>query len=434
MEYHSVYLIFNLLYLKYQIEDTSSIKIDDLRNAFYEYQYNINSANNLHQELDFDSELENILEDFSCIFEIYDDEISFVEEDPDDLFEVIPELLEEDPTSVDIYMEDFIANENVYYALKLKPPFKEMQTIFETNQAIIALYKLITKQELENKDTSAVRKLIMFHKNNLKEFFLNADNKTHMKIRLCLAHYNDKFLKDETKPNINTNWYIALLSNDENQKVSLIYDKIFAYLDEEYEPERVESKDLINELNSEEETEEQLPINFLKDACYIADETVYFFSNFILYLNNYIKKLENSKIKKLLLEKKYLLLSTNILEDTEDYYLENGTLNDLPLPSYVREWFNEKSFDFLIGNFEEILDNIKIPNEKINTYNNAQIIINLLLLKCYLDLSINEVIKQELLAEITNPNYYKNPNYSTLTELIDSIVFQNREINHSRKK
>ena len=42
MEYHSVYMIFNLLYLKYQIEEDSTIKIEDLRNAFYEYQYYIN--------------------------------------------------------------------------------------------------------------------------------------------------------------------------------------------------------------------------------------------------------------------------------------------------------------------------------------------------------------------------------------------------------
>ena len=94
MEYHSVYLIFELLYLKYQATSDSSIKIEYLRDAFYELEVNVNEINNCNQEVDFESELEKILEDFSCIFETFDNEISFVDEEPDDLYEAIPEFLE----------------------------------------------------------------------------------------------------------------------------------------------------------------------------------------------------------------------------------------------------------------------------------------------------------------------------------------------------
>ena len=66
--------------------------------------------------------------------------------------------------------------------------------------------------------------------------------------------------------------------------------------------------------------------------------------------------------------------------------------------------------------------------------NQSKVIINLLLLKVYLDLSINEEVKKELIAEITNPNYYKNSEYSILTTYIDNIIFQDREKERKRCK
>jgi len=434
MEYHSVYMIFNLLYLKYQIEEDSTIKIEDLRNAFYEYQYYINEMNNCKQELDFESELESVLDDFSCIFEIFDDEISFKEEDPSMLYEAIPEFLEDKPTSIDIYMEDAISNESIFHALKLTPPTNEMQSIFEINKTILFLYELIAKLEYEGKNTTPACKLISFHKESLKEFFRMIDNETYMKIKLCLVHYNAKYLSDEAKPNINSSWYLALLSTNLKAKYALSYDKIFHYINKEREYEEVEeieSKDLIA-TSFNEPNEKQNPEEFLSATCYIADELEYFLANYILYLNDYINKIDNNEVKAKLLKKKYLLLSIGDLEDTEEYYLANGTLDTLPLPPYIKEWFNPNSFDFLIGNFNEILTNIRVPNHNITDKIKANIIINLLLLKCFLDLSINEVIKKELIAEIANPEYYKNPSYSILTNYIDSIIFTSREILRER--
>ena len=66
--------------------------------------------------------------------------------------------------------------------------------------------------------------------------------------------------------------------------------------------------------------------------------------------------------------------------------------------------------------------------------NQGKIIINLLLLKVYLDLSINEEVKKELIAEITNPSYYKNPEYSILTTYIDNIIFKEKEVERKRHK
>lgn len=171
----------------------------------------------------------------------------------------------------------------------------------------------------------------------------------------------------------------------------------------------------------------------MKETCFIADELNYFLANYILYLNSYINQIENFETKRLLLLKKYLLLSIGDLEDTEEYYLENGTLDSLTLPPHIKEWFNPKSFDFLIGNFEEILANIRISNLHITPTVESIIIINLLLLKTYLELSINEEIKKELIAEIINPKYYKNPNYSILTNFIDDIIFSTKSINRERK-
>jgi hypothetical protein len=438
MEYHSVYLIFELLYLKYQATSDSSIRIEYLRDAFYELEFNVNEINNCNQEVDFESELEKILEDFSCIFETCDDEISFVDEDPGDLYEAIPDFLDEEPTAIDLNMEDFVYEDNIYQALRLTPPLEEMQSIFEINKTILFLYELIAKLEIEGKDTTPARKLISFHKACLKDFFKSIDNATFLKIKICLGHYNDKYLTNETKTNINASWYLALLSNSKHAKKVLSYDKLFHYIDKETEPEdeedTIESKDLIETSFNREISEEQTPEEYLAETCFIADELEYFLANYILYLNSFISKIDNPEIKRLLISKKYLLLSIGDLEDTEEYYLNSGTLDRLPIPSYVKEWFNPKSFDFLIGNFEEILESIRISNQDMVATNQSKVIINLLLLKVYLDLSINEEVKKELIAEITNPNYYKNSEYSILTTYIDNIIFQDREKERKRCK
>lgn len=437
MEYHSVYMIFELLYLKYQVTNDSSIKIDYLRDAFHELEFNINDINGTKQELDFESELERILEDFSCIFETFDDEISFTDEEPEDLYEAIPEFLDEKPTSIDLVIEDFTANDNIYQALRLTPPLKEMQSIFETNKTIMFLYELIAKLEYEGKNTEPARKLISFHESCLKEFFKSIDNKTYLKIKLCLDYYNDKYLTDEARPNINSSWYLALLSNNKNAKLIISYDKIFHYINKERDPENneeenIESKDLIETSFDREIGEDQTPEEYLKNTCYI-DELDYFLANYILYLNNFINRIESTETKRLLIQKKYLLLNLGDLEDTEEYYLEKGTLDTLPLPPHIKDWFNSKSFDFLIGNFEEILTNIRIPNFNITPIALSNIIINILLLKTYLELSINEDIKKELIAEITNPEFYKNPNYSIFSDYIDNIIFSSKDLNRKRK-
>ena len=440
MEYHSVYMIFELLFLKYQIAEDSSVKINDLRNAFYELEFNVNDINGTKQRLDFDSELERILEDFSCIFEICDDEISFKDEDPNALYEAIPEFLEEEPTAIDRCMTDFIASDNIYFALKLEPPLHETQSIFETNKTIIFLYELIAKLESVGKDSTPARKIISFHKSCLKEYFGSIDDTTYLKIKICLAHYNYKFLTNEAKPNINSNWYLALLSNNKHRKHVISYDKIFYYIDKyrqngnEEETDEIESKDLVTTSFNREIGDEQTPDEYLAETCYIADEVEYFLANYILYLNSYINQVDNSEVKIGLLQKKYLLLSLNDLDDTEDYYLSEGTLDTLPLPPYIKEWFNPDSFDFLIGNFEEILANIRITDSNMTPLIESNIIINLLLLKCFLDLSINDIVKNELIAEISNPEFYHNSSFSILTNYIDSIIFSKREINRQRNK
>lgn len=441
MEYHSVYMIFELLYLKYLVTEDSTVKLEDLRNAFYELAFNINDMNDTKEEFDFETEMASILEDFSCIFECFDDEISLKDEDFNALHEAIPEFLDEVPTAIDKQMRDFIASENIYHALKLKPPLEEMQSIFKTNQTIMFLYELIAKLESEGKDTTSARKLIDFHNICLKEYFESIDIKTYLKLKICLAHYNNKYLTNEAKPNINSCWYLALLSNNKYAKHVISYDKIFHYIDkyhkfeDEYddEEEEIESKDLVTTSFDRAIKEDQTPEEYFKETCFI-DELEYFLANYILHLNHFINHLNKPEVKRLLLQKKYLLLSIGDLEDTEEYYLKEGSLDSLPLPPYIKEWFKPHSFDFLIGNFDEILNNIRIPNKDITNINESKIIINLLLLKVYLELSINEEVKKELIAEITNPNFYKNPNYSCLTIYIDSIIFSNREVKRNRKK
>lgn len=418
MEYHSVYLFFNLLYLKYQIEGDISVNLDDLRNAFYEYEYCINKMNNVHQQLDFDRELEIMISDFGDIFEVFDEEITFVDAEPSLLYEMIPELLEDEVTAIDIFMEDALVNDSIYQALNLNVPIDEMQNLFNINNLILHLYKLMADFDLKHKDTKIVRKLALFHKNNLKEYFNDLDNITYMKIKICLAYYNDKYLSDKVLPNINADWHIALMANSKLLN-SLAYSKIFYYIDRERETStEVKSEDLGN----------------LKDTYYLDDEVEYFLTNYILYLNNYIEKIEDREIKKYLLQRKYLLLATGLLETIEDDFLESGSLDNIDLPIYNKEWFTPDSFSFLIVSFEEILSNIRVLDKNLTKEVESQIVINLMLLKTYLELSINENIKRELEADILNPEYYKNSLYNTYSKLVDNILYCDNELVRKKLK
>lgn len=145
----------------------------------------------------------------------------------------------------------------------------------------------------------------------------------------------------------------------------------------------------------------------------------------MLYLNNHIKTLEDSKVKEQLIKRKYLLLATGTLPEIEEYYLDQGTLDNLTLPPFRKEGLRKTSFNFLVYNFSELISNINIPNINMTIEAEEKAIISLLLIKCYIDLSINEEIKQKLTDQLTDPNLYKNLNFSIITKLIDNIIFSN---------
>lgn len=416
--FHSICMIFELLYLKKIITEDSTVSLSVLEEAFYNLQDILNAKTDAQECLVFDEAIDDLLENYGYLFNLDDDEISFNEEfDPDNIYDEICEILGDEKTYID---EEYIQNIIIYHTLKLPIPLEETQPYFSLNQNLVHLFYLLSYQEANNENTSIILKTIIHIENKLKEKIKNADDETLIKLKMCFAHYNNIYLSDAETPNINTPWHMLLLDKEDTYNKSLLYEKLEALCAENDEMFSLDSIEDSMEL-------EDIP----EESCYIADEIVLFFNYYIIYLNNYLKECSR-KIKKELIEKKYLLLSIGYLQDTEEYFLEHGTIDTLPLPPIKKEWLTTEHFNFLVSNFEEILENIRQKDK--NIVSTSFIITNVLLLKCYLDLSVNETIKKELIAELTNDDYYKKEDYQIYTYYIDDIVFNQKFLSRLRKK
>lgn len=416
--FHSICMIFELLYLKEQITDDSTICLEDLEDAFYDLQDLLNTKLDTNSCLTFEDAIEELIEDYDYLFNLTEDEISFDEEqDSDDIYEDICEILGEKMSIYDEDIQEYIQNIIIYDALKLPIPLEDTKDLFTLNKSITIAFYILASQEAKGENTDLIIDLIKRLEKKLKAKIKNADNKTLTKLKMCFAHYNNMYLSDSITPNINASWHILLLNTEKEINESLFYERL----------EHLCS--LEDEIEYSEEMEELE--NISTEACFIADEVVLFFNFYILYLNNFIKDC-NGNIKKELLEKRNLLLTLGILDETEDYFLKHETLDTLTPTPIKKEWLTPEHFNFLVSNFEEILENIKQKDENIASI--PFIIINILLLKCYLDLSINEQTKKELLNKIMDSKYYKNQEYQIYTNYIDDIIFKQNFLSRIRKK
>lgn len=426
---HGECLIYELLNLTEEITNDSTVSLDVLEDAFYKLQDLINSKTNKKSCLVFKEVLEELEINYSDAFNISEKEISFALE-TDAVFELICTNLEEQQTYFDDTIVSNIHNLIIYDALNLPITFTEIKNLIDMSKNIFCLYESLRKYELENKNTTSILKLIAFFKYQMKNYLKEASQSTLTKIKMALAYYNSQILSyDELNiPNVNAPWHIVLLYDEGNLKKFSFIDRIEAYIELEEERRYQEEEQM--------ENQEEQQFSFLNDISLESceyDDVTYFFIYYLLLLDQYTKEIYNKKEKSYLLKKKYGLLNSADLTDLEDTLLENGALENY-IFEINKDVLNTHSFDFLIPNFEEILKNSRQSDINIDIHHEIKpfIIINLLLLKGYLDLSINEEIKNELIEEIKNNQYYKNPNYTILTHLIDHIIFKEQGKKYKR--
>lgn len=423
--FQGVLLIYNLLDLKYQITDDSTIKLETLESAFYGLKQIISIATNQGLDLTFEEVIEYLLEEFPHLFNLFDDEISFAKENPDIIFEEIKSSFEEEITEFDQDTKEFIHTILIYRILNLPIPIEEAQPFFELSKNLSFTYQILAKQEIEQKNQEQTRKIISFLEYQLESMMRKTTKKDRVKMKVCLAECCAAYLSEEDTPNINEPWHIAILSNNPKLKKTLLFDKI------EYWCRKLDEEEYAEKKEKEKTKAEKEDIIFELD-----DAEAYFLTTYIMYLNHWTKETQDIPTREYLIRKKYLLLSLSDAIGISTYYLETGSIDDLDLPILEAENSDGNCLDFIVASFEEILANIKKTDSELKQAIELRpwIIMNLLILKCYLDLPTNKEIKQELLGELTNPTRYKNPEYSMLSNLIDEIIFKEENLNRLREK
>ncbi|MBE6154302.1 MAG: hypothetical protein E7163_01835 [Firmicutes bacterium] len=229
MPYHTEIMFFEILKLNYYLTGNESLKLNILEEAFYALQDVINIKEELTINNIFEEELEKLLENFSNSFVIEDDEIIISE----DIELVYDEIIMKIPTlkEIDYAIQEYVQNVIVYKSLQIPVPIEETKELFEINLRIMQLYIMLGENEFKNKNIFSIISQIKVFTDMLKNKLNEIDNTMLYKIKMCCAHYNGRYLLDEEDYFTNSNWNIALFSNNRNQIYSLSYDKL-QYLSE----------------------------------------------------------------------------------------------------------------------------------------------------------------------------------------------------------
>lgn len=399
--YHNIILIYELLRLKEEVTKESATSLDCLENAFIELQLIINEDYDLKEKRNFAEALEEVIDIYGFLFNIEEDIIAFNDEyQYEEIEDAILEILDNEVTRIDDSVADLKHNIMVYQALELDIPVEEMTPIFKLNKNIVIYYGILALSEIKNYPIDGIINTIVELEEVLDRFIKKAPEETITKIKLCVTNLNNMYLIDNNPLN-NIPWYIILLNSKENLLKTLQYERI---------NELLIRRDYIRYNDDNINTENSDLIDFLK--------------YYLILLNKSIEIESNEQIKNDLIYKKYLLLMISPLEDFKNEFLEEKTLSHAEFLKNQKD-FLETDFIFIPVIFKEIMQNICKKDQDINK---SELIINLLLLKSYLDLSINEQIKQQIKNNLTNNKYYKNTEYKTFTNYVDEIIFKEREI------
>ncbi len=416
---HPEFMLYSLLDLYVTISGEETINIANLKEAFDILTLKFITMEDIELHFNFDLILYNLCEKYSSYLTI-DDETLII----NDLEEFFDELEQDiNMEDLDFNIDEYIHNVSIYEALNLSIPLKEYQDLFDLNNYIMQLYTLIAESEY-HQDFKKVLPLILKLReatNNLKNKLAELDLDDLLGLKMCFAHYN-LCLAVEEETFMNAGWNIALFSKDPTQMQKLRYERL------EYLASEMEFK-LLNETLAEDDEE-------------IADYSIFdntsefsiFFTHYLLYLNEYLKRPLPDFLKEALIIKKYLLLSMPELSHAEEYLINHGTIDTLEFPPLDPEIISITSFEVLFEKALICATNLDYSDEDLKNkpYLYYEMIINALFVKCFLNLCPNENCKKDIIDLITSSRYYNTPKYySIATSLINDIVFS-KETNLQR--
>ena len=422
---HSEFMLFEIIKLYQNITGEDSIDYHKLEKAFYSLEEIASNFLGVSLSYAFDEELEKLEDKYSELFYVDHGQIGLADVDCELIRdEMILQLAGEDFT-LDYCLEDVIQNICIYRDLEINVPIKEYEELFNMNATLMQNYLVLAFQEIQSGHVSKYSlALVKEFANTLYQAFIDLKHEDIPKIKVILAHYNDLYLLDEDSDVVNTNWYIALFSQNQNQIKTLTYNRISHWISEEDNEYATNSNEEDTEYDENTNEEEVDFSDFFEEEQIFVDECSLFLAYFTVLFNQYLLGLEKGKVKNRLIVKKYLLIG--IQPDIENYYFMKGTIDTLFLPDIKKEWFNDFSFTgFYLTAVEKIQD-LFVKDSECTSFKQSNMIICAIFIKTFLTLAVNLEAKQEIVDKLCYHDFYKNNDYLIATSLIDDVILAER--------
>lgn len=419
MKYHIELLLFELINLYYEVTKEESIPLFSLEKAYNIIKKLIKEKENINIE-SFQESIDLLQDKCPNSLEIKEDAI-IIKDNISFVYSEI-QLGISHITLLDQEIISYVETLTVYQALNLKIPFNKVKNYFFINEQIIKTYCLLAKYELENKNQNVLLFQLNILLTTLDELMGKASMTTIRDLRICCEAYEQSLPKDS----FDTPWENVLFAKREVEKINCL--KLYELLtlreielnsqeeDREVDINREPSKiigvpnqNIIYDQDFAIDTEEKI------DA---QDGTVIFLGLYLYHLNTFINiwksTLPHKIIEKLTL-KAYLLLSLPELSDIESIFIER---REIASPIITKEYYSDKTFEAFTLKLKKINLNYKDQDLKNNIELYTKLIINIIFIKTYLDLTE----KEEIINNITKQSFYKKEDYQIVTNLIEQFL------------
>ncbi len=375
------------------ITNEESIDIEDLESAFSHILTRINEIEDTNFTFNFYDCLEDFVDTYPDFLEIENNHL--LVDDLDILEEKIADNI--DISFYDDLIYDITETASICNILNIPIPHKETKEYFDLNSKIMQIYLNIAKYETMGISFTPLIKCLENYITNLKNKIYELDEQELLNISICISDFNSNLIEDGLFTT--TGWHIALFSNNPSNIQKLRYERL-SFLIEEARFANTEIEALDYEIPT-------------------------FLTYFLILLNNFMQNNISVSLKNELIIKKYLLLSTPELHNIENYYLKNNTINDLDYFTLPKN-YPETAFNILNDTVKRCILSLDISDKDLinNPYNLTNLIVNLLFIKTFLELSQNNTLKIENINLIKDSKIYASPKqFSIVIDYINSIIF-----------
>ncbi len=430
MNFHSEILIFELLKLRFIATGSNETSYQDLENAFYKAQTFVNEKDDEDgkKNYNFQTALSKLLKNFPDYFTL-DNQIVYLESDPSTTFNMFLESFD-NLSETDFHIGKYIMEIPVYRALNLPVNMQNIEAFLTKSEELLNSYRQIAKNELsglpQNKEITKIKAITDFFDNSLA----STDEETYIKLKIFIDYLNFQLKSNSDEPFKDTSWNIILFEAAYREKQQLQYAKLEVICSIIGSILEEQSEALIDEYFDFDTDSEVIDGDIYNEANPTLGEIPLFLTFFIIYLNRYIKTTNIRAIKDILTTKKYLLLSTTELGHVEEYFLDHQSLDDLELPDIAINY--KDAFQLLKPKVFICLNSLCYSDKELE--NNPSLltknIINIIFIKCFLTLSLDEsAIKTiNLLLQV---RFYTNSNYQITANLIKDII-SNDSLSHGK--